>query len=771
MSKWPACRVMMASAASLLTEAIKQRAEQAVEGRGMRGAKEWGHIFLYVDPEVLAVATLAAILDRLSDGDLAAACPANTLRQRIGERIMLETHFTILKREAPRLKAVMERRIKKWDRRTIRKAMSRIEMACAETWGARTRNVIGQELLQLAVEHCGLFETLTVRYRRQPKHCVRLTEESQHTIAKMNGHLEVLTPMFRPMVSMPNDWAEGERGGYVLLSRYQTVVKASDHHPDAPAEDHGPMVYAGLNALQHTAWRVNTGVLQMMNKVWKQGGGEAGIPTAEDLVIPERFTDEDDSDAEWRASAERFYRHNARLVGKRLAFLQTMTVAHEFRDRTFYFPYNCDFRGRIYPIPQFLQPQGNDVARGLLMFDEAEPLGQRGLWWLRVQYANCHGVDKVSFGERVAWTDEVLHHVVEQCCTGVDWGIDLLQHSELWANADDPWQALATLQEIMQAYASGDPTTYECRLPVNVDGSNSGLQHFSAMMRDPVGAKLVNLTPAEQPHDIYSDVAVCVDRMVREDQAAPDQDHLPDTTLGDLPGQWLEQGINRKLCKRGTMTYCYGVTQQGLQDALVSDGFVDWAEHQYAATQYIGKKIWAGIQACITGATEVMDYLRTCASCANKAGVLLDWFAPSGFHVQHPYLEPQVRRVQTLSGEIRFKVYDPDARVSTHKQRNSLPPNFVHALDAAHLIMTVAAAVVNGIRSFMMIHDSFGTHAGKVDLLQDVLREQFVRLYSIDVLAAFRQRVIEQTGHDPGPPPERGDFDLESVHDSEYIFS
>lgn len=559
-------------------------------------------------------------------------------------------------------------------------------------------------------------------------------------------------------------------------------------------DDHSDTVYSSVNALQATAWRINWVVLDVLETCWANGGGEAGLAEAEDRRIPLAYAINGD-DTEWRAKAEQVYRYNARLAGRRLALLQVLEFAQEFREEIFYFPYQCDFRGRIYPIPQFLQPQGCDVARGLLMFADSKPLGERGLWWLRVQYANCWGVDKCSFDDRVEWTDRKLSQMNQMVCLARA-GTKMpspFEIKHLWAAADDPWQALATLVEIFSAYHSGDPSTYESSLPVSVDGSNSGLQHFSAMLRDEEGARLVNLAPCETPNDIYADVAVCVNRMVRADTDARkvDGEVVPqlramlgdswvdsmekydrlDTTLLELPGQWLQQGLGRKTCKRGTMTYCYGVTQQGLKDALIVDGLVDWAPNQFAAARYIGKKIWAAIQENITGAAEAMTWLRKCATCANKAEVLLEWITPSGFHVGHPYLEPKVRRIKCLSGELRFRVYDPDAEVRHHKQRNSLPPNFVHSLDASHLMMTVSAGSACGITHWMMIHDSFGTHAGQVDLMRDVLREQFVCLYEIDVLEIFRQQVIAQTGHDPGPPPERGSFDLSLVHESEYIFA
>ena len=59
-------------------------------------------------------------------------------------------------------------------------------------------------------------------------------------------------------------------------------------------------------------------------------------------------------------------------------------IAQEFRDHVIYFPYNMDFRGRTYPIPPNLNILGSDFSRGVLVFDEAKPLGEKGLYWLKV---------------------------------------------------------------------------------------------------------------------------------------------------------------------------------------------------------------------------------------------------------------------------------------------------------------------------------------------------------------------------------------------------
>jgi DNA-directed RNA polymerase, mitochondrial len=43
---------------------------------------------------------------------------------------------------------------------------------------------------------------------------------------------------------------------------------------------------------------------------------------------------------------------------------------------------------------------GADLSRGLLVFTEGKPLGEKGLKWLKIHLANKMGKDKLSFPER-----------------------------------------------------------------------------------------------------------------------------------------------------------------------------------------------------------------------------------------------------------------------------------------------------------------------------------------------------------------------------------
>ncbi len=56
-----------------------------------------------------------------------------------------------------------------------------------------------------------------------------------------------------------------------------------------------------------------------------------------------------------------------------------------------------------------------------------------------------------------------------------------------WQEADDPWQALATCQELVKALDSGAPENYLSGLPIHQDGSCNGLQHYAALGREEEG--------------------------------------------------------------------------------------------------------------------------------------------------------------------------------------------------------------------------------------------------------------------------------------------
>jgi DNA-directed RNA polymerase len=92
----------------------------------------------------------------------------------------------------------------------------------------------------------------------------------------------------------------------------------------------------------------------------------------------------------------------------------------KFLGDTFYLPHNLDFRGRAYPLVPHLNHMGDDLSRGLLLFGETKPLGERGLRWLKVHLSNLYGYDKATFEERVEFVHKHLDDIFDSAENPLD---------------------------------------------------------------------------------------------------------------------------------------------------------------------------------------------------------------------------------------------------------------------------------------------------------------------------------------------------------------
>ena len=54
--------------------------------------------------------------------------------------------------------------------------------------------------------------------------------------------------------------------------------------------------------------------------------------------------------------------------------------------------------------------------------------------------------------------------------------------------------------------------------------------------------------------------------------------------------------------------------------------------------------------------------------------------------------------------------------VNRRKQLQGFPPNFIHSLDASHMLLSALAVPRKVVLTFAAVHDSFWTHAGDVDM-------------------------------------------------------
>ena len=74
------------------------------------------------------------------------------------------------------------------------------------------------------------------------------------------------------------------------------------------------------------------------------------------------------------------------------------------------------------------------------------------------------------------------------------------------------------------------------------------------------------------------------------------------------------------------------------------------------------------------------------------------------------------------------------------KQASAFPPNFVHSLDATHMILTAIECSSRNL-TFAAVHDSYWTHACDIDQMSAIIRDTFINLHASDMLKRLSAEV------------------------------
>ena len=169
-----------------------------------------------------------------------------------------------------------------------------------------------------------------------------------------------------------------------------------------------------------------------------------------------------------------------------------------------------------------------------------------------------------------------------------------------------------------------------------------------------------------------------------------------------------------------------------------------------------------------------MKAIRQLARAVSKLNEGLYWTTPTGFIVeQRIYATDNLRVSSYLMGRVRMSLTVETETIDEAAMMGAAAPNFVHSLDAAHLISSVCAMADAGLEFVAVIHDSFGTLACDTQTLRDALRSEMVAQYAdVNRLAMLVQenegRLLQDFGINL---PEMGDFDLTEILKSDYCFA
>lgn len=242
------------------------------------------------------------------------------------------------------------------------------------------------------------------------------------------------------------------------------------------------------------------------------------------------------------------------------------------------------------------------------------------------------------------------------------------------------------------------------------------------------------------------------------------------------------------------MTQPYSVTVRGMQDQL-KDLFTEY--------ENVGKKFWVGeswvvsrlladvhqrsIDEVVKGAKRGKDFIKAITGRIAGRNKGLLYTTPMGFTIYQKNVRSKEFRLETFiwtptkgSQRVQFRIKKKVGKVNTHSQKNSSAPNLIHGLDTSLLHGTVHRCHNRGVRSFCLVHDSYGVHPNKVDILNVEVREEFIEMFSEDVLYNWAIECLENAGFtfseildifEELEDPMLNTLNLEDVRDATYMFS
>ena len=526
-----------------------------------------------------------------------------------------------------------------------------------------------------------------------------------------------------------------------------------------------------MNVLQQTEWKINTKVRDILLRNRKK--------------ILNQYKD-----------------FPKKYKSKIIEFDLTMERSELIGDKSFYQYTEADYRGRVYYTTPFLNFQGNDIARGQMLFAEGKPMTDEGLRRLKIHIACCYNetyskdnlpewlttdylpylkeeelddisVDKMTLEDREAWTDNNIKKLIE-----------IADKEIIDSNAEKPISLLASVLEIKDALDKEEYITY---LPIPIDGSNNGWQHLCAMSKDKEAGELVGIVPQDIQKDFYVQCAKDLIKRVPE---------------------WFEERqmpmkhIRKGIAKRGSMTRAYSAGVQKIAENMYLDCHVEGYLDRYNITEedceLLAKHLIKAIDEVCAGPLQTMKFLQKIAEAEiaseyskNIKQKSIRWTTPSGFpviyeaFVENEFKEKAIiscskRKVkpiitkedgskeETDTIRIQHVGKEPTDKPKIRSFMSGISPNFVHSMDAAHMSKVISKWGAD----FGAVHDSFSVHACDVDELLDLIKEEFIIMYSYsNFFEVIEKMIITNPDNFNYNQPKLGSLDIREVKNSDYFFA
>ena len=320
--------------------------------------------------------------------------------------------------------------------------------------------------------------------------------------------------------------------------------------------------------------------------------------------------------------------------------------------------------------------QNNDQTQSRIaeLREELGYLTASGLKYLQIDIANCYGLDKKSYQERI---DYVANNSNDKLASE---GI----------NADSPYEYRNAVEQYERA-CMGYPVEHITYL----DCTNQALQLYAVLTSCKDTAYLCNISSGDELTDAYGVLA---------------------NAMNELTGLDI---FDRNNCKKALMTTLYGkmdgeseIIKYFLENGVVYDDKI--TDEELKATFQTAMRVIA------PHAMRAMDVLQS----LNHAEIdTYYWTMPDGFKVKYDVKSTQKLDIscKTKSG-VKFH-FDKDVQIYKGSEFNrGMSPNVIHSVDgyvAREMIRRMTQHCAKFNRNYpafiTSIHDAFGTHPNNAE--------------------------------------------------------
>lgn len=767
-----------------ITQAIEDDAKRFYSGLGKKSL--WYEELVDQDPDTLAYIGLNVCYESvMQQGTL-----AGTLIT-IGTRVELEAWSEDLKDFDKSLwQRIVGQVSKDHSSERYRLKAARIIASKAgfkhDKWSRSMKVNIASPILNAVLEASDIFELATVEENLKTHRTLTLTSEAEDILKQRMFRASWAEPMFGPLVTPAKPWNAFDTGVYQdesLAALVPMIRRTTTEQKNAIAKDferHGePMYVKAINALQATPLRINKRVLDILDYCVDEKLRFGKFPELEPPQFPKLPEDfeylPEKTQRQLKKDQKDWHVKRRESVANMVVMHDDLRTAHEMaKHESFAIGWSFDFRGRMYPVSHFNYHR-DDHVKALFEFARGKPVADEDRGWLAIHLANVGDFEKVSkasLDDRIQWVldnEDWLRLVNDDPKGSID----------LWTSADKPFQFLAA---VFAYFDEGEL----CHLPISLDGTNSGVQHYSLALKSEETGHMVNLVPSDKCQDVYQMVADQVTKDLAEDGSEEAQ-------------RWLDYGITRKVVKRNCMTFAYSSVERGFGDQIIEDlmqplqrdvnygsiqehPFGDHREQERYA-RFLAKFNYAAVNKVISSVSQGMAFFQSYADALAREGKSVRWRTPSAFPAVQRYTKPDIKRVKIflydreakLRKQTRVTLNQDGLRYDTRKAKAAIAPNVIHSLDAAHMQLSILWGLDAGIKDFFLIHDSFATNAADTWTFYHCIRHAIVDMYEDNcVLSNFEYECRNRLANpdmELASVPEKGTLDVRAVLESEYCFS